>query len=85
MSRWGPALIVCGGLAATAGAWYALDLVYACVAALGTLTYAAFASPVIGSTAVPPGSTPDPTEVRRWREQHPGSTVSEAIAAVSAR
>lgn len=80
-----PALVVLGGTVATIGAWLALGLPYACLGALATITYAASTPSVIGSTRVPEGAAPDPREVRRWREEHPGATISEAIAAVSGR
>jgi len=85
MRRRAPALIILGGVVSTACAWIALDLLYACLAALATITYAAFAPSIVGSTPISPGSTPDPAQVRRWRETHPGSTVSEAIDAVDDR
>ncbi|WP_439689203.1 hypothetical protein ACRQ4C_14805 [Curtobacterium sp. SP.BCp] len=79
------ALVVFGGTAATIGAWLALGLPYACLGALATLAYAASMPSVIGSMRVPEGAAPDPRDVRRWREEHPGATISEAIAAVSER
>lgn len=83
MRRRAPAWIVLFGIVATAGAWLSLDLLYACLAALATITYAAFAPSIVGSTPIPPGSAPDPAEVRSWRETHPDSTVSEAIDTVT--
>jgi hypothetical protein len=83
MRRWVPALSVLGGLVATVGAWLTLDLLYACVAALATTTWTASAPSVIGTTPIPQGASPDPAAVRRWRAEHPSSTVSEAIAAVT--
>ncbi|MEK6310441.1 MAG: hypothetical protein V4737_04050 [Curtobacterium sp.] len=44
-----------------------------------------FTPSVIGSTRIPEGASPDALEVRKWREEHPGATISEAIAAVSER
>ncbi|MEJ8282423.1 hypothetical protein HQQ88_17135 [Curtobacterium sp. VKM Ac-2861] len=85
MSRWTPALIILGGIALTACAWLTLDLLYSCMAALATITYATFAPGIVGNTPIPRGSAPDPSQVKRWRETHPGSTVSEAIAAVTKR
>jgi len=52
---------------------------------LGTLSFAAFMKPVIGNSAVPAAATITAQEVRRYREQHPGSTISEAAAAVARR
>lgn len=83
MRRWVPALVLLGGLVATVGAWLTLDLLDACVAALATITWAASAPSVIGTTPIPQGASPDPAAVRRWRAEHPSSTVSEAIAAVT--
>lgn len=72
-----------GGVVVTFGAWLVLDLLDACVAALATITWAASAPSVIGTTPIPQGASPDPAAVRRWRAEHPSSTVSEAIAAVT--
>ncbi len=83
--RRAPACIVLLGIVSTAGAWLSLDLLYACLAALATITYAAFAPSIVGSTPIHPGSAPDPAQVRSWRETHPDSTVSEAIDAVTKR
>jgi hypothetical protein len=83
--RRAPACIVLFGIVSTVGAWLSLDLLYACLAALATITYAAFAPSIVGSTPIHPGSAPDPAQVRSWRETHPDSTVSEAIDAVTKR
>lgn len=83
--RRAPACIVLLGIVSTAGAWLSLDLLYACLAALATITYAAFAPSIVGSTPIHPGSAPDPAQVRSWRETHPDSTMSEAIDAVTKR
>lgn len=85
MRRRAPACIVLFGIVSTVGAWLSLDLLYACLAALATITYAAFAPSIVGSTPIPPGCAPDPAKVRSWRETHPDSTVSEAIDAVTKR
>lgn len=83
--RWQPALVILGGLVATIGAWLALGLLSACLGALATIAYVTFAPSVIGTARVPGGAAPDPHDVRKWREEHPGATISEAIAAVSER
>lgn len=78
-----PTLDLVGGVVVTCGTWLVLDLLSACVAALATITWAASAPSIIGTTPIPQGASPDPAAVRRWRAQHPSSTVSEAIAAVT--
>ncbi|ROQ19019.1 hypothetical protein EDF25_3608 [Curtobacterium sp. PhB131] len=78
-----PTLGLVGGVVVTCGAWLVLDLLYACVAALATLTWAASSPSVIGTAPIPQGASPDRAAVRRWRAEHPSSTVSEAIAAVT--
>lgn len=78
-----PTLVLLGGVVVTFGTWLVLDLLDACVAALATITWAASAPSVIGTTPIPQGASPDPAAVRRWRAKHPSSTVSEAIAAVT--
>lgn len=83
MRRWAPALIIFGGIVVTISALVTLGMLYACLAALGTVAYAAFAPSIVGTARVRPGASVDPAEVRRWREAHPGATVSEAIQAVS--
>ncbi|WJY01641.1 hypothetical protein [Curtobacterium sp. 458] len=79
------ALAIFGGVVATAAAWIALGLPFACVGALATITYAASMPSVIGTTRVAQGAAPDHREVRKWRKEHPGATITEAIAAVSER
>lgn len=83
--RWRPALVIVSGIVTTVGAGLTLGVQYLCLGALATITYAAFAPSVIGSTRVPEGAAPDPREVKKWREEHPGATISEAIAATSGR
>lgn len=77
--------MILGGIVTTVGAGLTLGFQYLCIGALATITYAAFAPSVFGSTRIPEGACPDPLEARRWREEHPGATISEAIAAVSER
>ncbi|KTR03229.1 hypothetical protein [Curtobacterium luteum] len=83
--RWQPTLVILGGIVTTIGAGLTLGFQYLCLGALATITYAAFAPSVIDSTRVPEGAAADPREVKKWREEHPGAIVSEAIAAVSER
>lgn len=78
-----PTFVLLGGVVVTRGAWLVLDLLYAYVAALATLTWSVSAPSVIGTTPIPQGASPDPATVRRWRAEHPSSSVSEAIAAVT--
>lgn len=83
MRRWTPALIIIAGVVASVVAWVTLDLVYACLVSLATISYAAYAPSVIGNTSIPSGATPDAALVRRWREEHPDATISDAIAATT--
>lgn len=83
MRRWAPAFIILGGIVVTISALVTLGMLYACLAALGTVTYAAFAPSIVGTARVQPGVSIEPADVRRWREAHPGATVSEAIQAIS--
>ena len=55
MRRRAPAFIVLFGIVSTVGAWLSLDLLYACLAALATITYAAFAPSIVRSTPTPRG------------------------------
>jgi hypothetical protein len=85
MSRWTPALVILGGLVSTIGAGLSLGLLYACLGALATLAYAASLPSVIGTSHIPDGAAPDPRAVREWREEHPGATISQAVAALAQR
>ncbi|MFZ7088901.1 hypothetical protein [Curtobacterium sp. RRHDQ10] len=82
MTRRGVALTVLGGLASVVIAWVAIDAPIAGMVLLATLVFAASARPVVGNTPISAGTTIDPRAVRRYREQHPGATITEAIAAL---
>ncbi|GAA1494370.1 hypothetical protein [Curtobacterium herbarum] len=80
-----PSLIVLG--LATAGLLLALDEpLPAAVAALAAL-WLADRRPVIGDTPVPPEAAAgvDVRAVRQYREEHPGATITEAVAATTRR
>ncbi len=72
-----------GGVVASVGAWLSLGHPYLHLGALGTVTSAAFAPRTIGTARIPDGIRPGPREVRKWRKEHPGATITEAIAAVA--
>jgi hypothetical protein len=77
------ALITLGGLAAAVLAYPLFGPMYAGILALATLCFATFGSPIVGSTAIPATGLIDPEVVRRYREAHPGTTISEAAAVVA--
>lgn len=83
VNRWAPAILTFAGLAAIGLALALFGSLYACAVALATLCYATSGKSVIGDTSVPPGSNVDPSEVRRYRLEHPGATISEAAAAIA--
>ncbi len=84
MSSRAAALTVIGGLIVTGLVWWLLDVEYACLAALATVTAASAAPSVVGTARLPTRTSVSAQEVRRWRESHPGATISEAIAALEA-
>lgn len=68
------------------GAWALFGLVPAGMVSLATLWFAASGPSIIGSSEVSPDvGNADSREVRRYREDHPGTTISEAVAAVGRR
>lgn len=83
MKRRTSALITLGGLAAAILAYSLFGPMYAGILALATLCFAAFGSPVVGSTTTLATGPIDPESVRRYREAHPGTTISEAAAVVA--
>lgn len=85
MSRWAPAILTFVGLAATGLALALFGPLYACAVAVTTLWYSVSGTSIIGNAAIAPGSDLDPSEVRRYRVEHPGATISEAAAAVAGR
>lgn len=82
--RWMTAVVTLGGVTAALIAYTSSAPTIAVVLLLATLLVSALSRPVIGNTPVTePMPSVDPAAVRRWREEHPGSTISEAVAAVS--
>lgn len=86
MSRWGSPHLALGGLAASALALGLFGWTIAGVVLLISISCTAFRAPIIGDTPVLDVATSiDPREVRRYREDNPGATISDAVAAVSRR
>lgn len=84
MRRWMPAVVTLGGVTAALIAYTSSAPTIAVVLLLATLLVSALSRPVIGNTPVTEPTSPvDPAAVRRYRQEHPGSTISEAVAAVS--
>jgi len=85
VSRWAPVILTFAGFAATGLALALFGSLYACAVAVATLCYATSGKSIIGDTLIPPGSNVEPSEVRRYRLEHPGTTISEAAAAIAGR
>jgi hypothetical protein len=86
VNRWKKAICMLGGLAASALAFGLFGPTIAGLVLLATLWCGAFGTPVIGDTPVLGRATSvDPGDVRRYREEHPGATISDAVAAVTHR
>lgn len=85
MNRWTPAILTLAGLATAGLALTLFGPLYACADAVATLCYAGSGKSIVGNASIPPGVTVDPQEVRRYRVEHPGVTISEAVAAVAGR
>lgn len=85
MKRRKPVIILICGVGATTAAFLFTEPAFAGMVLMATLFYAAFSKPIIGSTQVPVNARITVDEVRHYREQHPGSTISEAAAAVARR
>lgn len=84
--RWTPAVLTLGGLTAATIAYASSWPTIAVVLLLATSCVGAFSRPVIGSTPVAvPTRSVDPAVIRHYRQEHPGSTISEALAAVTQR
>jgi hypothetical protein len=82
--RWSPAVLTLAGLTAAMIAYASAGPTIAGILLLATVCVGAFSRPVIGSTPVSEPTSPvDPAAVRRYREEHPGSTISEAVAAIT--
>lgn len=80
------AIVTLVGVAATPIACALFGVLPAGTVALATLWFAASGPSIVGATkpARDAGEL-DPREVRRYREDHPGTTISEAAAAVARR
>lgn len=74
-----------GGVAAMLVAFPLFGPVFAGMIALATLCFVAFGRNVMGSSSLPRGSTIDVEAVRRYREQRPETTITEAAAIVARR
>lgn len=83
MNRRTSALITLGGLAAAILAYALFGPIYAGILALATLCFAAFGRSIIGSTTILATKPIDAEAVRRYREEHPGATISEAASVVA--
>jgi hypothetical protein len=82
VNRWVAAFVPIAGLAAAGLAYALFGMLYAGIVLLATISWAAFGKSFVGSTPVPAGSEIDPAAVRRYREEHPGTTITDAINAV---
>jgi hypothetical protein len=77
------ALLTFGGLAAALGAVALFGVVPAGMLSLATLWFAASGPSVIGRpTATSDARDVDPRAVRRYRADHPGTTISEAVTTI---
>jgi hypothetical protein len=84
--RWMPAVVTLGGATAALIAYASSAPTIAVVLLIATFCVSASSRPVIGNTPVTePVPSVDPAAVRRWREEHPGATISDAVAAVTRR
>ena len=82
--RWRPAVLTLGGLTAATIAYASSWPTITVVLLLATSCVSAFSRPVIGSTPIAGSArSVDPALIRHHRQEHPGSTISEAIAAVT--
>ena len=83
MKRWTPAVATLTGLAAACAAYALFGPLLAGMVFFATLSFAAFRKTVFGSTLISGRSKIDPAAVRRYREEHPGTTIADAINAVA--
>ena len=82
--RWSLAVLTLAGLTAAMIAYASAEPTIAGILLLATVCVGASSMPVIGNTPVKePTSHVDPAAVRRYREEHPGSTISDAVAAIT--
>jgi hypothetical protein len=77
-------VVTLGGAAASGVAFALFGVTPAGMVALATLCFAAFGPSIVGTSSVPPGEI-DPRAVRRYREQNPGTTITEAASTVAGR
>jgi len=78
------ALTTVGGVLAAAVALALFGTAPAGMVALATLWFAATGPDTVGAVAVDlRGVHVDPREVRRYREDHPGTTIGEGASAVA--
>ncbi|WP_139199833.1 hypothetical protein [Curtobacterium sp. MCBA15_008] len=85
MKPYRPAIVTICGLAAAIIAFGLFGPVFAGIIALATLCSAAFGTRIIGNASTGGVGDVDPAEVRRYREEHPGATITEGIASVARR
>ncbi|WP_420368741.1 hypothetical protein [Curtobacterium sp. L1-20] len=78
------ALVTIGGAAAAIGACALFGNSAGGMVAIAAVCFAASGPSIIGTTPVGPGAV-RARDVRRYRETHPGTTISEAAAAVARR
>jgi hypothetical protein len=77
------ALITLGGVATSFAALALIGVEAAGTVALVTLWFAASGPGTVGTPGTASGPVDvDPRVVRRHRERHPGTTISEAVSAV---
>jgi len=82
----GRALVSLGGVVAAFAAFALFGALPAGMLSLATLWFAASGPGAVGTSAPASDATAiDPRAVRRYREDHPGATISEAVAAVARR
>jgi hypothetical protein len=82
----GRALLTIGGVAAWVGTLALFGIVPAGMLSLATLWFATSGPSVIGGPTVTSNvNDVEPWEVRRYRAAHPGTTITEAVAAVGRR
>ena len=85
MKPYRPAIVTICGLTAAIVAFGLFGPVYAGIIALATLCSVAFDTRIIGNASIGAVGDVDPTEVRRYREEHPGATITEGIVSVARR
>ncbi|MDT0212134.1 hypothetical protein [Curtobacterium sp. BRD11] len=84
MSKWILVPVVLIGVVVTAYGCLHWSPLLAGLAGWATLWVATTGPSVFGRARIAPGTMVDPAEVRRYRKEHPGSTISDAVVAVAA-